>query len=374
MLIAIAPKANPMNRTGAPQALAGYEYRTHSDAILYPLLKRYVYQPLVLRLPMSVHANVLTLVATAFCTLAILGCLVVLQNPQLSPLLVGSAVALLLYQTFDNIDGPQARRTGTSGPLGELLDHGQDSLVVFLLPLGLGALFELPVALYLGVVTLSALGFWASMWEQHHTGVLVTGRLSDVEGLIIFAAVLVAAGVLGVETFTVPLFEGFPSLSVAVLGVAVFGFGVQVLGCHWRTPSWKARVQVLGVLAPLIPLAAWVAYGSGQVPLLGIAALIGLCIARSTVRVISSRLYGTPFRSLDPVALTVCLVLPAASLTPGGSGHEALLCWSGVVVLASLHLTNLFREARFIARTLGVHLFRHNHDEGEATSVAGSLW
>jgi ethanolaminephosphotransferase len=33
-----------------------------------------------------------------------------------------------MYQTLDNVDGKQARRTGTSSGLGELFDHGIDSL------------------------------------------------------------------------------------------------------------------------------------------------------------------------------------------------------------------------------------------------------
>ena len=33
-----------------------------------------------------------------------------------------------MYQTMDNVDGKQARRTGTSSGLGELFDHGIDSL------------------------------------------------------------------------------------------------------------------------------------------------------------------------------------------------------------------------------------------------------
>lgn len=38
------------------------------------------------------------------------------------------AIGLFFYQSFDAIDGKQARRTGTSGPLGELFDHGCDAL------------------------------------------------------------------------------------------------------------------------------------------------------------------------------------------------------------------------------------------------------
>lgn len=46
-------------------------------------------------------------------------------------------VAVFVYQTLDAIDGQQARRTGTSSPLGQLFDHGCDALSSTILGLGL---------------------------------------------------------------------------------------------------------------------------------------------------------------------------------------------------------------------------------------------
>ena len=37
-------------------------------------------------------------------------------------------MTMFIYQTLDAIDGKQARRTGSSNALGELFDHGCDSL------------------------------------------------------------------------------------------------------------------------------------------------------------------------------------------------------------------------------------------------------
>jgi ethanolaminephosphotransferase len=39
-----------------------------------------------------------------------------------------AALGLFLYQTLDATDGKQARRTQSSSPLGELFDHGCDSM------------------------------------------------------------------------------------------------------------------------------------------------------------------------------------------------------------------------------------------------------
>ena len=38
-----------------------------------------------------------------------------------------SAFAHFMAHTLDGIDGKQARRTGSSSPLGEMFDHGLDS-------------------------------------------------------------------------------------------------------------------------------------------------------------------------------------------------------------------------------------------------------
>jgi ethanolaminephosphotransferase len=39
----------------------------------------------------------------------------------------------MLYQTFDNLDGKQARRTNSSSPIGMILDHGCDAIAGFLI-------------------------------------------------------------------------------------------------------------------------------------------------------------------------------------------------------------------------------------------------
>ncbi|CAH2234410.1 jg21213 [Pararge aegeria aegeria] len=52
-----------------------------------------------------------------------------------------TAVNLFVAYTLDGIDGKQARRTGSSGPLGELFDHGLDSYSTVLIPTCLFSIF-----------------------------------------------------------------------------------------------------------------------------------------------------------------------------------------------------------------------------------------
>lgn len=56
----------------------------------------------------------------------ILFCYDCLQIPKWASFLCG--FGLFVYQSLDAIDGKQARRTGSSSPLGELFDHGCDSV------------------------------------------------------------------------------------------------------------------------------------------------------------------------------------------------------------------------------------------------------
>ncbi|GAB5574145.1 choline/ethanolaminephosphotransferase 1 isoform X1 [Prionailurus iriomotensis] len=66
------------------------------------------------------------------------------------------ALGLFIYQSLDAIDGKQARRTNSCSPLGELFDHGCDSLSTV-------DVTEIQVALVI-VFILSTLG-GATMWD-----------------------------------------------------------------------------------------------------------------------------------------------------------------------------------------------------------------
>ncbi len=82
-----------------------------------------------------------------------------------------------MYQTFDAVDGKQARRTQQSSPLGQLFDHGCDaintSLIIFLYCQSM----ELGRASWMYFLTnfWSVVTFYGSQWEEHETHVLRHG-------------------------------------------------------------------------------------------------------------------------------------------------------------------------------------------------------
>ncbi|GAA6005227.1 hypothetical protein JCM11491_002627 [Sporobolomyces phaffii] len=126
------------------------------------------------------------------------------------------AIGLFAYQSLDAIDGKQARRTGTSGPLGELFDHGCDAINTTL-----GAILAAS-ALNLGLSwwTVASLvatncNFYLSTWEEWHTGTLFLSAFSGpVEGILLVVGIFAVTGIKGtrlsrsaVETDLIPPFS-----------------------------------------------------------------------------------------------------------------------------------------------------------------------
>lgn len=112
-----------------------------------------------------------------------------------------------MYQTMDNVDGKQARRTGTSSGLGELFDHGIDSLNCTLASLLETAAMGLGTS-HAGVFTAlcPCLPMFFSTWETYHTHTLYLGVFNGpTEGLLIACAIMIVSGIYGPEIWTKPL-------------------------------------------------------------------------------------------------------------------------------------------------------------------------
>lgn len=84
-------------------------------------------------------------------------------------------LGIFIYQTLDCIDGKQARKTGSSGPLGELFDHGCDSLVISLMAINYIAIsmsgYSFNSFMALGTCLLNAC---VGLLSDYHTGILPT--------------------------------------------------------------------------------------------------------------------------------------------------------------------------------------------------------
>lgn len=112
-----------------------YNYESPTTSIFFQLYFKPAYNWLCPRLfPKFLHPNVVTLLGCLFAYLSFL--LIGLnsswfsQRDQLPPfVLAAGGLLFLAYAVCDNCDGIQARRLGLSSPIGELFDHGADSLI-----------------------------------------------------------------------------------------------------------------------------------------------------------------------------------------------------------------------------------------------------
>jgi ethanolaminephosphotransferase len=79
--------------------------------------------------------------------------------------------ATFIYLHLDVLDGKQARRTGSSSPLGQLFDHGCDALAVHLLIVGIGASIDTGLTAKAVLGQLAVMAPWiAAHWEEYHSG------------------------------------------------------------------------------------------------------------------------------------------------------------------------------------------------------------
>ena len=105
------------------ELVSSLEYQHNPNKIIVPRV--------VTLVPLWVAPNLITIVGLIINILTSL--ILVLYCPtatEMAPWWTTflCALGLFIYQTLDAIDGKQARRTKTSSPLGELFDHGCDSL------------------------------------------------------------------------------------------------------------------------------------------------------------------------------------------------------------------------------------------------------
>ncbi|KAI0384117.1 CDP-alcohol phosphatidyltransferase [Hypomontagnella monticulosa] len=190
--------------------LKSYQYSSvDKSPVSYYILRPY-WNAFVELLPLWLAPNMVTLIGFFF-ILANIALLVIfmpdLVGPGPSWLYFSFAFGLFMYQTMDNIDGKQARRTGTSSGLGELFDHGIDSLNCTL-----GSLLE-TAAMALGTsksgvftALCPCLPMFFSTWETYHTHTLYLGYVNGpTEGLLIACSVMAISGFYGPGIWTEPI-------------------------------------------------------------------------------------------------------------------------------------------------------------------------
>ncbi|KAG1676918.1 hypothetical protein FOA52_014794 [Chlamydomonas sp. UWO 241] len=132
-------------------------------------------------LPMWLAPNLITLTGLCFvfASFGIDALLIMDYYGSVVPMwvYVFRSVAVVVYVNLDCIDGKQARRTGSSSPLGQLFDHGCDALSIRLLLDTCHATLNYPCNWTSALIISWVMLPWIlAHWEEYHTGHLHYGN------------------------------------------------------------------------------------------------------------------------------------------------------------------------------------------------------
>ncbi|KAJ7157318.1 Choline/ethanolaminephosphotransferase [Mycena filopes] len=189
------------------------------------------------------------------------------------------SIGLFLYQSFDAIDGKQARRTGMAGPLGEMFDHGCDAMNTSLEVILASQALNLGRSWWTVASQMATLAnFYLTTWEEYHTGELYLGVFSGpVEGILMIVAIYAISGIYGpsfwdtgILTFlrltNIPVVNQLPDLplndSFMVFGAFGVAFNVQA---SYRNVRRAMRSKGQSTTWPLLLLLPFVVSAAIQI-------------------------------------------------------------------------------------------------------------
>lgn len=114
------------------KSLDEYKYQGGDNGITYKYFHSPLAEMLAQRLPLSVAPNLITVGGALCLVLPHLLTLIIYGRAFEGPVSFEISLAVIIthfcWIILDNMDGKQARRTGTSSPLGQMFDHGCDTL------------------------------------------------------------------------------------------------------------------------------------------------------------------------------------------------------------------------------------------------------
>ncbi|XP_077561074.1 cholinephosphotransferase 1-like isoform X2 [Haemaphysalis longicornis] len=177
------------------------------------------------------------------------------------------ALGLFVYQTLDACDGKQARRTGTSSPLGELFDHGCDSISTVFVALAVCIAVKLgsyPAWMFFQCFVAITL-FYCAHWQTYVSGTLRFGKFDVTEAQFSVIMIHLISAIFGPDIWAtkvvfvelplkfLPLCIGVTAASFALVSYAgtIFTGGVGKNGSTVALPLFNMELRLLPVSAAL---------------------------------------------------------------------------------------------------------------------------
>ncbi|XP_056646305.1 cholinephosphotransferase 1 isoform X4 [Diorhabda carinulata] len=242
--------------------LGEHEYSCQSHSLLDKILQPY-WSWLVLKVPIWLAPNLITIVG--LCINIFTSLLLTWYSPDAkieAPRWACAlcALGLFIYQSLDAIDGKQARRTNSSNPLGELFDHGCDSIsTVFV---ALSACTAVQLGYYPGWMFFQCFCamtlFYCAHWQTYVSGTLRFGKIDVTEAQCTIIVILMISAVFGPNVWSTKIFSdsfemwyAIPISTISVGTVTMYHHVITVFtGGIGKNGSTVAGTSVL---SPIIP-------------------------------------------------------------------------------------------------------------------------
>lgn len=283
-----------------------------------------------------------------------------------------ASLSVCFYHTVDNLDGRQAKRLGTCGPLGEFVDHWFDAFNIFFFPLGAIAAFPvIPVSWAIATIILAGLADWLALREVHKTNVMYFGPVSTDEGIFFYWGMLFMIFLLGYDFWATPHpVLGIPPIAAALACVGV-NFVYQILRVLVKYRFMGLREIIIESLY-YIPVIIWIItvapiLGERFVLISGLLA-IGFIGARHVGDLLRVRLTGLACPRFYP-DLAACLIFMLAVVLSErfwfSLPHWVLLLPMVLLFVdtANALVLQFIRTARRVQECLGITLFGTSHEQ-----------
>ncbi|XP_053966405.1 cholinephosphotransferase 1 isoform X2 [Anastrepha ludens] len=207
--------------------LSEHKYACSNSSLLDPWLQPW-WNWLVSMTPLWLAPNLITiigLIVNIATTLILVSYSPDAKSPPPAWASLLCAFGLFVYQSLDSIDGKQARRTNTSSPLGELFDHGCDSISTVFVALSACISCQLgqyPNWLFFQCFCAIAL-FYCAHWQTYVSGTLRFGKVDVTEAQFTIMGIHVISAVFGSEVWQTRMFGNIEMWSILSLMTLVCG-------------------------------------------------------------------------------------------------------------------------------------------------------
>jgi phosphatidylglycerophosphate synthase len=316
-------------------------FRVEDRSATAPFLTRAVSVHVLKILPAGYSANALTLTGGGF---ALLSALIVWQFPDdmragtalgITMMLL-SALSLVIYGVFDQLDGMQARKLKTASPFGDFIDHWVDALIANFMAVPFMVMLEVsPWQIWL-MAFVAALAFWSHNWETRNINRRELPVVGGLESIWTACAIMSLTAFFGFEIWTYQL-AGVTPLNV------FYWFALAAL--LWVVVKVLMRgrerlVDYLGFILVIAPVSAWLlicapAYGPDNTFVYASYILLGMTGALLTGHLMRHHKLGHGYPRVDLLALLGGLAILAAGWwNIGGSSISLAEQWVVSLVLA----------------------------------------